>query len=145
MRRPAAGSVLAPVGAFLAGLVLAAAITGGDGGSAVPRTAPAAAERPDREGTARRLVLAAVPELPAPLATPTPSPPPRAALRPSAPAPTATPTATPAAEPTATPPPAPPATAPAPAPPPPPPAPTPAPTFDDAGSGPAFDDEGVSP
>jgi hypothetical protein len=96
--------------------------------------------------------LAAVPELPAPLATPRPD---RQRSRPATPAATPAPApaapaaaSTPVPAVTAVPPaqatPAPPVQA-APPPPRPTPVPTPAPTFDDSGSGPVFDDSGANP
>jgi hypothetical protein len=140
---------LLPVVAFLAALLGTAAVRAGSAPAPAALPSSQAAQMPaavgERSAKLPRLVLADVHDLPAPLATPQPTrakrraPAPRVVLAPAPVVVTPTPSPTPVA------------VAPAPAPPPPSepsepkPKPTPAPTFDDSGTGPQFDDEGVSP
>ena len=137
---------LLPAAAFLVALLAAASVGGGD--PAPARPAGASIPPASQQALPSTLVLADVPALPAPhAARPRRAPSPVAmAPSPARPSPTATPTAAPVVEATPVPSsPAPPAPQPAA------PAPTPAPSaappqeFDNSGSGPGFEDDGVTP
>lgn len=150
---------LLPAVAFLVALLATGSVEGGSPPLARPAAAPAGAHAPSRERPAAppTPILADVPELPAPLASPAARRRSRVVLArrpaPRRAAPTAVPSPAPEVPAASAPSPRRPAPAPqpvAPAPQPVAPAPapapvTPAPEFDDSGSGPAFNDDGVSP
>jgi hypothetical protein len=143
---------LLPAAVFLVALLATASLGAGGPPPSRPAVIPAETPEPSRGRSAAppTPLLADVPELPAPLASPATRPRPRVVLaqRPAtrrAAAPTAVPRPAPEVPATSAPSPraapAPQAVTPAPTPQPV----APAPEFDDSGSGPAFDEDGVSP
>lgn len=143
---------LLPAAVFLVALLATASLGAGGPPPSRPAVVPSETPEPSRGRPAAQPtpVLADVPELPAPLASPAARrrprivlaqrPAPRRAAAPTAvprPAPEVPPTSAPSPRPTAAPQPVTPAPPPQPV--------APAPEFDDSGSGPAFDEDGSSP